>query len=273
MVNKTLMEKTLFAPAKLNLNLRVTGRRADGYHILETLIAPTDLGDTLTLKAADSLSLRVDGPFADHAPADESNLVMRAIRLMEDACGRKADIEVRLTKSIPAGAGMGGGSADAAAIMRALNAMWSSPLSEDALKTLGLKIGAELPACLSSGAQWVSGIGEDVKPVYVPTLYAIVIWPGVKLATKDVFAAYKGPFSKPLEGDASAMLGNDLTSAAATLAPVINVALSVLPGARMTGSGSAVFSVCDDLPVAKETAAQLAAAYPDWWVRSCTVNP
>lgn len=265
------MTRTVFAPAKLNLFLRVTGKRADGYHTLNTLISFTDLGDTLSLQPADSYTLSVDGPFAHHAPAGDDNLVTRAVRAMEKATGQRAHIDVRLTKSIPAGAGLGGGSADAAAIMRALNDLWHQPLSLSEMQVIGLSIGAELPACLAGGAQWVEGIGDVLAPIDVPPKHAVVIWPHVTLSTADVFNHYKGKFSKHMAANVTDT-GNDLTDAAVYLAPAIGEALRILPGARMTGSGSAVFSVCDDAQIAKETAAKLAAACPDWWVRSCKIS-
>lgn len=265
MVNKVLMEQSLFAPAKINLSLQVTGRRDDGYHNLNTLIGFTNVGDRITVNDAPAYALHVDGPFKAHAPADESNLITRAVRLMEDSAQRKADIVVRLTKSIPAGAGLGGGSADAAAVMSALNERWDHVFNITQLQNLGVKIGAELPVCLRGpGVFRVHGIGEGVMRESIPRLTGIIIWPGVTLATGDVFKAYAGEKHEQ----------NDLMEAAIRLAPPIGQALDILKSMQcesigMSGSGSSVFGICEG---GWEKAAKLAALHPTWWVKSFIIN-
>jgi 4-diphosphocytidyl-2-C-methyl-D-erythritol kinase len=265
MVNKVLMNHSLFAAAKINLSLQITGKRDNGYHILNTLIGFTNLGDRITVVPASNYSLTIDGPYKGHAPADESNLVTRAVRLMEAACQRKADIAVTLTKSIPAGAGLGGGSADAAVVMSELNKIWDSPLNITQLQDLGLKLGAELPVCLRApGVFRVHGIGEGVMRESIPRQTGIIIWPGVALATGDVFKEYKGEKHDQ----------NDLLDAAIRLAPPIAQALETLntigcTSTGMSGSGSSVFGMCEG---GWEKAAKLAALHPTWWVKSFIIN-
>lgn len=268
------MTQTYCAPAKVNLMLHITGKRADGYHLLNTLISFIDLADFVQIEETDSYALSVDGPFASHAPAGEDNLVTKAVRAMEQASGKRAGVSVTLTKNIPAGAGLGGGSADAAATMHALNERWGNPFTLYQLQEIGLKLGAELPVCLAGGAHFVSGIGEIVRPAQIPSFDAVVVWPGKKLATKDVFAVYQGGYAKPvampdkISGSWISMQRNDLTDAAIQLQPVIRAVIAET-GGRMSGSGSAVFAITAD---PKKMAADLAATHPDWWVKTCKIN-
>lgn len=270
--------KQMRAPAKINLMLHVTGKRPDGYHTLNSLIVFTDLADDMVLESADALSLIVDGPFGGHAPADENNLVMRAVRVMEEAAGKKAALSIRLTKNVPAGAGMGGGSADAACVMRALNDMWGNPFSIMQLKALGLKLGAELPVCMSDHAQWVDGIGEHVIHATAPTFHGVVAWPAKVLSTASVFKAYHGSFTKPMHAPNDVVAcRNDLQEAAIMVQPIIKTVIDFLDQAgavwsRMTGSGSACFGVFESDAAAKKAAAEIAAAKPDWWVKPCKIN-
>jgi 4-diphosphocytidyl-2-C-methyl-D-erythritol kinase len=274
------METKAFANAKINLMLHVTGRRADGYHTLNTLIGFTDIGDEITFKPADNYALRVTGPFAAQVPVDERNLVTRAVRAMELASGKSVNMELALTKNIPAGAGLGGGSADAACVMHALNDAWGKPFSLPQLQAVGLSLGAELPVCLAGGAQWVEGIGEKIMPATLPRFDAVVVWPGKALGTVDVFRVFAKDFSEPMSAPSDvAVQNNDLTDAAVTLQPVIRSVLSALSSqtdcawARMSGSGSACFGIFRDAGSAKKAAAELAAAYSDWWVKPCVINP
>ena len=268
------MAKTYTAPAKVNLMLHVTGKRSDGYHLLNTLISFIDLADILRVDDADSYSLAVDGPFADHAPVGEDNLVTRAVRAMEKAAGKTADVFVQLTKNIPAGAGLGGGSSDAAAMMHALNERWNNVFKWQQLQDIGLKIGAELPVCLAGGAHFVSGIGEIIHPAQIPSFEAVIVWPGKKLATKDVFAVHKAAFSAPVKipdrvsGSWISMQRNDLTEAATLLQPVVRAVIAET-GGRMSGSGSAVCAITHE---PEKLAIAVSEAHPEWWVRTCKVN-
>ncbi|MCB1537938.1 MAG: 4-(cytidine 5'-diphospho)-2-C-methyl-D-erythritol kinase [Rhodospirillales bacterium] len=268
------MKSRFSAPAKLNLSLAVTGRREDGYHTLRSLIVPTTLGDTLDVVPAPEFTLTVEGLFAVHAPGGEDNLVARAVRALERMAGRAAALAMILGKNCPAGAGLGAGSADAAAAMRVVNAHWGKPFDDAVLARVGLEIGAELPFCLMNRAARVTGIGEIVEPVTVAPLDVVVVWPGIVLATGAVFAAYEGAVSIVPENDLNpADWRNDLEPAARGIAPVIGTVLDALQAqgaaaARMTGSGSACFGVFDDGDMAARAAAVIAAAYPEWWVRA-----
>ena len=277
----------VFAPAKINLMLHVTGRRADGYHFLQSVMAFTDLGDTLELVPAPAYTLTIDGPFAAHAPDDGRNLVTRAVRLMEAEAGRDAPWAVRLTKNVPAGAGLGGGSADAAAVMHAINRAWGDMFSLQKLQETGVHIGAEIPVCLAAQSCWVTGIGDTVEPLGVGRLHGVVIWPGQMLATADVFRAfaasghtYSGICDAPdhVGHDWLAQAGNDLEETACTLLSDIRVALDAMAAqadcrlARMTGSGSSVFGLFDDAATAVRAAQKLSAAHPQWWVRDFSVG-
>ena len=261
------MDKPFFAPAKINLSLEIMGRRDDGYHILNTLIAFTNLGDHVRIVKAPAYKLIVDGPYAAHAPADETNLVTRAVRAMEKTCGRTADIEVRLTKSIPAGAGMGGGASGCAIVLKVLNSMWETPLNISQLQNLGLQLGAELPVCMRAPGNFrVTGIGEGMlRERLANRITGIVVWPGIVLSTGAVFAEYKGEKHEQ----------NDLTEAAMRLTPKIGEAMETLKSigctsVGMSGAGSSVFGSCEG---GWEKAAKLAASHPDWWVKSFIINP
>jgi 4-diphosphocytidyl-2-C-methyl-D-erythritol kinase len=272
-----------FASAKINLSLRIIQRRADGYHLLQSVMAPCDIGDVMHIDPAASYCFDIEGPFAAHAPVGANNLVTRAVHLMEQASGRRADISVRLRKNIPAGAGLGGGSADAAAAMHALNAIWGMPFDMDGLCAIGLKIGAELPFMLRGVSAFVEGIGEVQTPFHVPAMPAVVVWPAVALATADVFRAYTlggQAFSVPAPADSWMLDGrNDLQDAAMSFTPLIGQGLEALRGtngclsARMTGSGSSVFGIFEDMDGALHGAAKISGANPLWWVRACVINP
>src|SRR5438270_2349319 len=158
------MAVAAFAPAKVNLYLHVTGRRDDGYHLLDSLVAFVDVGDRLRAEPAPSLSLTVDGPEAvDLAALGDDNLVLRAARLLADRAGISAGAALHLEKHLPVAAGIGGGSSDTAAALLALSQLWRLSLEDEALCALGARLGADIPACLYRRAEWVGGIGERLE--------------------------------------------------------------------------------------------------------------
>ena len=177
------------APAKLNLFLHITGKRADGYHLLESMVVFTDLADTLTVEASDTLSLYVEGAFAKGSGEVYDNLVLRAARLLQPHTTHGA--RITLTKNIPVGAGLGGGSADAAATLRVLNAFWGLHLEDAALLALAPQLGADVAMCLHSRPLIASGVGEVIAPLAhpLPALHAVLVYPRTKLLSKDVYAA------------------------------------------------------------------------------------
>ncbi len=284
------------APAKINLYLHVLGRRADGYHLLDSLVAFADIGDCVTATPAPSLSLAIGGPEAGAIAAlGEDNLVMRAARLLAAAAGPKAPgaapfgAALYLDKVLPAASGIGGGSSDAAATLRILDRMWHRPLGPDALAALALKLGADTPACLAARPVWVGGIGERIESAAgLPPAGIVLANPRRTLATADVFAARRGAFGvsgrfdpTPLDaaGLAAVLLDrrNDLTEAALTLLPDIAPVLerlARLPGAllaRMSGSGATCFALFADRAAALAAGALIARAEPAWWSAAGTL--
>lgn len=257
-----------FAPAKINLTLHVTGRRADGYHLLDSLVAFADLGDRLTGAPGDGLT--VTGPFAAGVPSDERNLVCRALRLAG------APRAVTLDKRLPHPGGIGGGSSDAAAALRLVGAT----LSAVDLMSLG----ADLPVCLSARASRMRGIGGEVTAVDLPQLHGVLVHPGVAVPTQAVFAALErtdGAGLGPLPDwpDAAALTRwlmaqrNDLEAPATGIAPVIAEALAALrhagaAPARMSGSGATCFGLFPSRARAEAAAAGLARS--GWWVRAAS---
>jgi len=279
---------TAFAPAKVNLYLQVTGRRPDGYHLLDSLVAFVDIGDRLTAEPAASLLLSVDGPeAADLAGVGSDNLVLRAARLLRDHVGIAAGAALHLHKHLPVAAGIGGGSSDAAAAMLALRRLWRLSLDDEAFCDLGARLGADVPACIYGRAVWVGGIGELIEPADpLPETGILLANPRKALPTRAVFAARRGPFSDaarfaPMPSDASeladalALLDNDLTDAATALVPEIGAVLAQLGGlpgsllARMSGSGATCFALFADRAAAEQGRAVLAAAEPQWWCAAC----
>lgn len=253
------------APAKINLNLSITGRQDDGYHLLDSVMVFTSWGDDIIIKSASEFKLTADGPFSNIFTAEllstnrgAPNLIVKAVYMMADRAGRNPDIHIHVTKNIPAGAGLGGGSSDAAAVMHALNDLWDMNLSLDELCAMGLELGAELPICLHGRAAKVTGIGDIITPVEVSPLHLLIVWPDTGLLTKDVFAQYRQlnvPFTDGHDEWMSA--NNDLTPAAIELCPEIGELLSDLAESdgcilsRMSGSGSACFGVFDNEKAAK----------------------
>ena len=273
-----------FAPAKVNLYLHVLGRRADGYHRLDSLVAFADIGDRVTARPADGLTLTVGGPEAAAvAGLGEDNLVMRAARLLAAQAGIRAAAALHLDKHLPAAAGIGGGSSDAAATLRALAMLWEVPLGEPELMALALQLGADVPACLAGGAVWVGGIGDEIAPAGVlPEAGIVLANPRRLLPTATVFQCYRGPYRAagrfdPVPSDAAkfaAMLAprcNDLTEAARELAPEVGAVLDRLAAlrgallARMSGSGATSFALFADRAAALAAGKTLALAEPGWW--------
>lgn len=255
------------APAKINLALHVTGQRADGYHLLDSLVVFTELGDRVTVEPGPA-SLAVTGPFADAVPAGEDNLCLRALRHVG------AQGAVTLEKNLPPASGIGGGTADAAAVLRALGRVPDRP------ETLG----ADLPACLLSRSLRMRGVGERITPVDLPDLHLVLANPRVEIPTPAAFAALARRDSAPLpdlpaRADARALIGwlgatrNDLQAPAIGLHPVISGCLAALTAqgaalARMSGSGATCFGLFADAPAAAAAAQAIAAAQPGWWVRA-----
>lgn len=274
------------APAKLNLYLHVTGRRPDGYHLLDSLVAFCDVGDVVTAVAAapGSITLEVTGPFApaiDGAAGD--NLVLRAARSLDALLGGGHGAHLILDKRLPVASGLGGGSADAAAAIRALEMLWQRrPLPSDRL-ALALGLGADVPVCLGRQAAFMSGIGEEVEPLAatLPPLGVVLVNPRVALATPAVFKALAGRFGPADRLDLQGGLieglrrrRNDLEAPAITICPPIAQVLSMIEAspevrlARMSGSGATCLGLYPDRASAGRAAAAIRQARPEWWVEA-----
>ena len=273
---------TVAAPAKVNLYLHVVGRRTDGYHLLDSLVVFTALGDTVSVRRAKELRLSVDGPFAAAPALAGENIVLRAAKALAEALGREADAAIRLTKRLPVAAGLGGGSADAAAALTALCRLWGAADGALDLYALGETLGADVPVCLAGRPTIVGGIGEILTPVpALPRAALLLVNPGDPLPTPAVFEAREGPFSASSRSDGGgpdvaalaarlSVCGNDLAAPAQRLCPAIGEVMSALQGlpgcrlARMSGSGPTCFGLFDDLSAAAAAAARLER--PGWWV-------
>lgn len=278
------MAVTAFAPAKVNLYLHVLGRRDDGYHLIDSLVAFADIGDVVTARPAIGLSLTLAGPQAAALIGSETdNLVLRAARLFTEHFGVGAGAALHLEKNLPVASGVGGGSSDAAAALRALSRLWDLAIDEAALLRLGVRLGADVPVCLLARAAWVGGIGERMEPAAaLPRAGILLANPRIALPTAAVFAARRGPFGAPdrfapmppnAVGLAAALQsrGNDLSLAAISLVPQIRevlAQLAALPGAllaRMSGSGATCFALFADRSAAEAACARLSASRRGWW--------
>ncbi len=273
-----------FAAAKVNLYLQVVGRRADGYHLLDSLVAFAGVGDRLVLRPADDLSLCIDGPNAGALAVEPDNMVLKAARALAAAAGVPAKAAIALTKRLPVASGIGGGSADGAAALRGLCRLWGISPDETELARIGLALGADLPVCLAGRPARMSGIGEILAAAPVlPPAWLVLVNPGVGLSTPAVFKARQAAFSSPAPlmeapADAAALAEalagrrNDLTEPAVRLAPVIGEMLEVIAGqadcllARMSGSGATCFGLFADEATAAAAARRLAASHAAWWV-------
>ncbi len=283
------MSITVSAPAKINLYLHITGRRENGYHDLDSLSTIVDgIADRITIAPAPSLSLTLSGPFAPMIANDapQSNLAVRAASALAAHLGRRADVAIALEKNIPPGAGLGGGSADAAATVRALLDHWNAIVKEDDLHDLLLSLGSDVPACYAGKPVIIRGTGDIVLPAPpIPRLPVLLIWPGKMSSTPAAYKAYRPPFnnaaSVPAHFDGAedfiAFLSrqqNDLYAPALGAVPEIKDTLDILNAqknirlARMSGSGSACFALFDDEESAAGAETAISRSVPSsWWVR------
>ena len=278
-------EIRLRAPAKINLYLHVTGKRTDGYHDLDSLAAFAGVGDTLTIGPGEGLTLEVSGPrAADLSENQEAdNIVYKAARTLAMRIGG-AEARLRLEKNLPVAAGLGGGSADAAAALAALCDYWQVAPADVSLNELARDLGADVPVCLAARAAVMSGVGEVLKPVVsLPEAYLLLANPGSALSTAEVFRKLDGRFgpADPLAGDLTVLSDlvralrarrNDLELPAGELTPAVGEALSALEAlpsclmARMSGSGATCFGLFEKLTEAEAGAAALARTWPGWWL-------
>ena len=281
----------VFAPAKVNLTLHVTGQREDGYHLLDSLVAFAPFGDVLHMSLSDVPSLRITGPERAGVPEDGRNLVARAVSLHAQASGAQGPIAMVLEKQLPAASGIGGGSSDAAAALRGAMALAQTDARAQVDGGLSLRVGeldllalgADLPMCYHPAPARVRGIGERLDKITLPPLPAVLVNPRVEVATPAVFRALASKTNPPSPDqlpdwrDAAALIAwlgtqrNDLEAPAVAIAPVIGEVLAALNEtadlARMSGSGATCFGLYQSQTGAAQAADAIARAHPEWWVR------
>jgi 4-diphosphocytidyl-2-C-methyl-D-erythritol kinase len=283
------------ANAKVNLYLHILGRRPDGFHRLDSLVVFAAAHDRIEVSADRGLTLEIEGPFADALrradAAGERNSVGRAARALAAAAGRTPEARIRLFKNLPIDAGLGGGSADAAAALRALVECWQLDrrILDDA--GLALSLGADVPVCLHGRSAFVGGIGESIVPSpALPTFALLLAFPATGASTAEVFRGLEPPYGSdgrfsmppPTADDLARILSsrrNDLTESTVGLVPDVAPALAAvaaLPAcrlARMTGSGTTIFGIFDDAPTAARAADDLRRQHGRWWVWSGELAP
>lgn len=279
------------APAKINLTLHIVGRRDDGRHALESLVVFTRSGDTLSLEPGGALTLTLDGPMAAAAGSLDDNLVIRVSRALERRIEGLRLGAFHLMKRLPVAAGIGGGSSDAAAALRLLARLNGLAPDDPRVAAAAAETGADIPVCLAAKARMMTGVGETLGPMLsLPPLLALIVNPGIPLATKAVFARMDLPAGWRTNASAHPVIAdgqtsdtifgqlrrgrNDLEDAACVLAPVVSDVLAVLgaaPGCRLTrmsGSGATCFGLFTDCRAAGRARKAIRRAHPDWWLKT-----
>mgnify|MGYP003394094708 CR=1 FL=1 len=276
-----LLPVTEQAPAKLNLYLEITGKRPDGYHLLDSLVVFTAFSDTLHFYPADELSLEVEGDFAGMLKDEQGNIVLKAARALKEHTECRQGARIVLEKRIPVSAGLGGGSSDAAAALRGLSRLWDVHAAQDMWVPLARRLGSDVSVCLQMQPAIMRGAGEEVMPIACKVnAWAVMVNPGVPLSTAEVYQRFAGDFSKPGDGPATdsfdAVLANisqrrnALEASAIALCPAIVDTLKTLGGiqgcklARMAGSGATCFGLFEQEKEAEAAADCLGKKYP--WV-------
>lgn len=277
------MSVSVKAPAKINLYLHVTGKRPDGYHLLDSLFAFARDGDVITAKQADGLSLEIIG--APDLSAGEDNIVIKAARKLAAALGIEPNAHLVLEKNLPIASGIGGGSTDAAAALKALQILWKKTLPDEKLYALALELGADVPSCLAGKAVQVSGVGEILTPApKIPALPVVLVNPNKPVSTPAVFKTRKPVLSEPMPftsacADIDVFIvelkkrRNDLQDAACALEPAVAEVLQALENqplclfSAMSGSGGTCFGLFRTPENAANAAEDIAATHPNWWVK------
>lgn len=279
------------ARAKVNLALHVTGKRADGYHELDSLVVFAEAGDGISATAADTLSLTIQGVGSEALPTGVNNSVLAAAHaLLHHATTHELDLccagaDLVLEKTLPVSAGIGGGSADAAAALRALNRLWGLHLPQKQLEAIGIGLGADVAVCIAQQSSRISGIGETLMPLterHLPSFDLVLVNPGLPVSTPKVFQALLNPHQSALpplpdQNDHDSWLTwlvgtrNDLFEPACKLCPNIGIVISQLVHegaqmARMSGSGATCFGIFDNSQSAVNAAHALQKSHPSWWV-------
>ncbi|MEM1272654.1 MAG: 4-(cytidine 5'-diphospho)-2-C-methyl-D-erythritol kinase [Pseudomonadota bacterium] len=273
---------TEFAPAKINLALHVTGQRNDGYHLLDSLVVFADVGDRLAFQPSDTRRLTITGPFSDGVPTGPDNLIWKAVDWFDPTL----QLDITLEKTLPHAAGIGGGSADAGAVIRALRQWRPGGPDNGGLVALG----ADVPVCTLGVTSRMGGIGEDLRPVpRLPPLPAVIVNPRALVPTAKVFSGLNRKDNSPMSmpdygiGDRESFIHwlsaqrNDLEKPALTFQPLVRDVLSELTAqmgcalSRMSGSGATCFGLFPEIDAAKNAARRIAASHSDWWVQVTTL--
>jgi 4-diphosphocytidyl-2-C-methyl-D-erythritol kinase len=265
------------APAKLNLMLRITGRRADGYHELQSVFQFVDYGDDI------HLAVRRDGRIIPHhalpgVPA-EQDLAVRAARLLQDETGCALGADIRVDKRLPMGGGLGGGSSDAATVLVGLNHLWGAGLDEDALAALGLQLGADVPVFVRGRAAWAEGVGERLSPVDLPEPWYLVVKPPCEVATAEIFQDPELTRNSPLSTIRDFLAGlttNDCLPVVEKRYPEVAVARAWLGRygeARLTGTGSCIFAAFEEAARAQQALSAMPAGYQGFVARGLNRSP
>ncbi len=274
------------AYAKVNLSLLITGRRPDGYHLLDSHIVFSDISDEISFVPSDNLSLLITGPFSQTLGNDNQNLVLKAAEALASHSNVKPNVAITLLKKIPVAAGLGGGSADAAATLIGLNQLWDTGLSPKELMVIGRSLGADVPVCVFGRSARVRGIGDQIEAFSVGTQPGLLlINPGIELPTAEVFARRCGAFSEG-NGRVSqnmrqtetgfawlSTLRNDLEKTAQKICPEIKEVLTALAAfdsciaARLSGSGPTCFGIFKSRQIAAEVGDSIKRLHPSWWIQ------
>ena len=277
----------MLAAAKINLDLRVTGRREDGYHLLDSIVVFADVGDELTAEHSDDLSLDVCGPFA-RGLSTNNNIILNAAHRICERANVKPALNFKLTKNLPVSSGIGGGSADAAAALKLCNELLGINFTHEQLNEIGLEIGADVPVCLHSNSCHMRGIGENIKPISVKgPIHLLLVNPGISVSTPEIFNKFhedNEPFEQKREiGDDEIHLPlmidllkdskNSLQVPACKLNGAISNVLQELENtgnvliSRMSGSGATCFAIYEESEQCVRAASNLRKKFSNWWVR------
>lgn len=283
----------MLAAAKINLDLRITGRRDDGYHLLDSIVVFTEYGDQLEAEICDQLSLEISGPFGDALTSGNNNLILKASALLCEEAGVEPTVKFHLTKNLPVSSGIGGGSADAAAAMILTRDLLKIVLNEERFLKIALTLGADVPVCLRSKPTRMRGIGGDLENiVFADDLYLLLVNPRISVSTPAVFKQYletsekfdqerKMPSNEihlPLMIDLLKDSHNSLEDAACTTEPCVSKVLTVLSEtegvllSRMSGSGATCFGLYESKEQCERAAKKLRMNKNDWWIRQTRIK-
>ncbi|MCL1529397.1 4-(cytidine 5'-diphospho)-2-C-methyl-D-erythritol kinase [Xanthomonas nasturtii] len=267
------------APAKLNLFLQITGRRADGYHLLQTVFRLLDWGDTIHLRVRSDGQIRRIGESLPGV-AEDDDLVIRAARLLQSAAGTRVGAEIRVDKRIPAGGGFGGGSSDAATVLVALDALWGLGLATDTLAELGLQLGADVPVFVRGRNAWAEGVGEQLTPIALTEAAYLLVDPGVHVPTPALFRSQEltrdAAPAKIADFASGSLLDNAFEPVLRRREPAVEAvfqALSRVGSARLTGSGSGCFVEFATCAAAEQALARLPGNLRAWVVEGAAHSP